>query len=120
MKIQSRAPSFVTLAIATPEAVAWGEAPHEVLPLTVEAMESDAPAWEERGSERMLAIPTYDEEDRVVGAVIASTSRGPARASMLRFGLATGAGSLFLILLGSVTSRRISRRVLAATIDGVT
>jgi len=83
------------------------------------ALASQEPAWETSRGRRRLALPTWDDQDRLVGGIVATTGTGPMRAAVGRFALAVGAVAVLVSLLGVAGSRLLARRVLRALLESI-
>jgi signal transduction histidine kinase len=100
----------VRLSVVGPDGLAFGD---QDAPRMVErAMEWEEPIWDDRDGLRWVAIPTYDENDAPIGAVIASMPLSGARAATGRFAALTGLGALLLVAAGLVVSRRTAAEIL--------
>jgi signal transduction histidine kinase len=104
----------VRLSFATPEGVVFGPEVAECQALVERSLGTLEDFWIREPGARTFVLPTYDDTDRPVGAVIATMSTGPMQQASLRFAGGTLAGALALILVGLVYSRILSRRVLSA------
>ncbi len=109
----------VRISIATPSATVFGPADPDAVGLVDDALQAGDEVWRDRASERVLALPTFDDADRPAGAVIVATPVGPARAATLRFGLMAAAIALGFAGLGVAFSRRLSARVLGAMLESI-
>ncbi len=105
----------VRITMATPGGVVFGPDDPDRAVLVERAMASPGEeVWLDRPGERGLALATYDDADRVVGAVIATQSTRWARRAAARFALITTAAALALVLVGLLMSQWLARRLLAA------
>jgi signal transduction histidine kinase len=105
----------VSLSIATPEGTIFGP---PVDPSLVDAVRESEEIWQDRGELRLLALPTFDEQDRWVGAIVATTP--PATAATVRFSAFVLGLAALLAVVGVVFSQRLSARILSellATIE---
>ncbi len=104
----------VRISIGTPDELLFGPEVPDRAALIRRAMANDGEVWLDRPNERILAIETYDDADRITGAVIVTMSTGGASFATLRFAGVTLAAALCLILLGLVMSQYLAGRLLAA------
>jgi signal transduction histidine kinase len=105
----------VRITMATPTSVDFGPDDPDRATLVQQAMASPGePVWHERPGERALALAAYDDDDRVVGAVIATMSTRWAQRAATRYALITTAASLGLVLVGLLMSQWLARRLLRA------
>jgi signal transduction histidine kinase len=105
----------IRVSMASRKAVVFGPPVADHARLVAEALrDPEGEVWEERDDRRVLALRTYDEADRPVGAVLVTAATGPTNEAALRFAGVTLAGALALVLLGLVVGQRLSRRILEA------
>ncbi len=104
----------VELTVATPGGTLFGPGHPQGRTLAQDAIDAEGEIWLSQPGARTLAITHYSEDDRRMAAVIASMGTGAAQASTLGFAGVTLVGSLGLIGLGLVLSRRLSARILVA------
>ncbi|MCP4807087.1 MAG: HAMP domain-containing histidine kinase [Proteobacteria bacterium] len=104
--------SDVTIHASSRHGTEFG--PAVPIDLTLDVLAQGDEVWHEVDGRRWLGIPSYDDDDEIVGVIAASAPTGPLHGEMLRFAGLTLAGSLALILGGVAISRRLSEQVLAA------
>ena len=100
----------VRLSVATPEGTVYGDHHPRWTELADQIIQSEDEIWLDLDGDRVLVLPSFNEDDVVVAAIIARTTpRG-----ILPFALALVAGSSAFILVGLLISRGVAARVLEA------
>lgn len=110
----------VAIAVATPEdGVVFGNDVPRREALVRRAMRAEDEVWRDVDGLRILAYPAYDDTDRVVGAVLASTPVAPAWGASAEAAGILAAMALLLTLFGLVVSRFTATRILGALNDSL-
>ncbi len=112
----------VQVTVATPEQRVFGPPVRDLEERIAGVMAApEEELWFDEPARRGLAIAAYDDtDDSVVGAVVATTATGPARAATLRFSAIIAAAALVLVGIGLVLSRWISARLILALQASIT
>lgn len=105
------------LSIATEAGTLFGPT---VDPTFVVDVRTEPFVWRTVGDRRYLGIPTYDEQDQIVGAIVASMPRSGVTDATLQFAATFAGLAVLFVLAGVAWSTRLSRRILTellATIE---
>jgi len=109
----------VSLTIATPTGTAFGPVLGPNADLVADAMADGVEVVVTRGDRRLLALPAFDDADRLKGAVVASTSMAPSRATLHRLAAALGTLALGFCAMGLLVSRRLAARILRTLLESI-
>lgn len=110
----------VRISVARPEGVVFGPPVEDHGALVETVLANLDEVWTETDGRRTLAIPSYDERDNPVGAVVVSASTVASWDLAARYTAIILAAAVLLIALGLALSRRLAARVLTtlqASID---